>query len=166
MSDLSTADFHWCFDEAALPQLNTSQEAAGEREFHEVRNAVLRALRPLGTVGPMGEFPLHLPPDDQGRAWKVETSDPCYFVVDDQMGGSRVHIHVEVQSSREITVSALEALWTVVRAWPTSGIGIAVPKARYFYLAEGGVWFLDAQRSPAASLIEAVGLPEIEAAAA
>ena len=86
-------------------------------QFHRWRNAVLRVLRQYGTVGPMGERPIGR--GASGRHWQVESSDPDFYVVDDQWSTGQKWIHVETEVdflAREL-LSALAATLHVDKEW-------------------------------------------------
>jgi hypothetical protein len=164
MESVISAPFLCCASASDLPATAAAADRdVSPEEYQDLRNRVLRALRPLGTVGPMGEFPIHLPADERERAWAVETSDPTYYILDDQLSERTLYVKVEVESSTSVTLPVLEALWSVVQEQRECGVGVSVPFMRYFYVARAGVWLLDAQGAQVDSLIKAVSLPPVTA---
>jgi hypothetical protein len=162
MTSLSDAPFHWCSSSDQLPSLGEVAPLEWE-EFHRQRNAVLGALRPFGSVGPLGDYPLAMDTQAAESAWSIEAADPTFYVLDDLLGPL---VSVEVRSSAELRPPVLEALWAEAGAAGRVRVGIAVPRRRYFFLDGRGVWFLDLDGTRAASLGEALGLPVVTAPAA
>lgn len=86
-------------------------------EFHGVRNDLLAALRPFGSVGPIGEFSLEeeCEPlmDGEPGLGSVDCRDPMFFIVSDQYNDTyRVH-RVETEL-RAITLELLRAVTTML----------------------------------------------------
>ena len=94
------------------------QSPVSDREFHAVRNAVLQALRPLGSVGAMGTAPLSA--DERDKHWQVETpADECdFFVIDDQWSDTERFLRVEPKSPRLISLELFHALDAVLKQYP------------------------------------------------
>jgi hypothetical protein len=158
------APFHSCYDDAALPPWPRTK-GLSERDWHAGRNRVLGALRPLGSVGPMRDYPLHLNRQLLQGEWGVENDNPTYFVVDDETIDCQ-YVHIEVDSSESITIDTMSVLWNLVLTTPGFCCGVAVPNARYFYIDASGVWFLDHQSTKVTSLLEALALPKVSAQSA
>ena len=110
------------------------------QEFHTVRNAIVRSLRPFGTVGPMGEAPITSGQEGPPDSWDVETDDPRYFVVDDQYNDTSRYHYVEVQHPEALSLPVLRSLWETISTHPTWSIGIGIPQERYIYLQFTHIW--------------------------
>lgn len=162
MTSVFSAPFTSCAAADQLPSL-AEVPLIEWTEFHRQRNAVLEALRPLGSVGPLGAYPLGLDPEAADVAWSIEAADPTFYVLDDLMGPL---VTVEVRSSAELRPPVFEALWKVTHIPELVRVSVTVAKQRYFYLDGRGVWFLDQAGERAASLDEAIGLPIVGGSAA
>ena len=90
----------------------------------------MRALRPFGTVGAMGESIINDAPEGPPDPWKVETSDePDFFVIDDQLNDYSFWILVETKGKKGtmITLPALKALVDMLRTMPPNwAVGISL----------------------------------------
>jgi len=100
------------------------------REYFAFRNALLRVLRRFGSVGPMGEMPLLSDRATSEAAWRFETAEPDFFVVDDMHNEWSRWNRVEA-SPWHVNASLLVSLVRMVQDFP----GWCV----YLALQEGGL---------------------------
>ncbi|MEP6573264.1 MAG: hypothetical protein ABJD11_11240 [Gemmatimonadota bacterium] len=164
MATLSSTPFHVCKDEHGLPEQAATRRKVTWQEWQGIRNRVLAALRPLGTVGEVGDTPLDAPSEEAAfHAAVVEEEDPVYYVPDHQENQSALFFEVEVRSTSAISLLVLEALWGVVEKHRECGVSIYTPNVRLYYLDAHGVWFLDATRPPVKTLADALALPVVTA---
>jgi hypothetical protein len=98
--------------------------------FHTVRNAVVRACRQFGPVGPLGECPI-----DQGRdgpdlrAWERGDADPAYFIVDDQPNHER-YVYAELYGDDPFNPEWLAGVVIALRDFSGWGLGVSnIPDA-------------------------------------
>ena len=110
------------------------------REFHTVRNAILRACRKSGTVGPMGEAPIghdgSKPDLKTRRAWKVENRHCEYHVVEDQMFASYRYHNIEFYPDRRrfLYPEGLRDMWMTLGQHPGWNIGISITDADQHFI--------------------------------
>src|SRR6187402_3556811 len=76
--------------------LDLPPEAYSERKFYAFRNALLGALRPFGSVGPMGDSS----PDEEPVDAPIENVDPDFFFVEDRWNEFQMLVRVETSPSR------------------------------------------------------------------
>jgi hypothetical protein len=106
------------FSTAECPQAPTSGPPLFSwREYYGFRNAVLQVLRRFGSVGPMGEMPLLADWESSEEAWRSETRDPDFFVVDDMWNEWSRWNRVEA-SPWHVSASVLADLVHMVRDYP------------------------------------------------
>jgi hypothetical protein len=88
------------------------------QEFHTLRNLVLDALRPFGTVGPLGHATITDAEDGPSSPWVIETEDPDFFVVDDMWNTWQRSIHVETERPWLIRLDAIKRIRDVLQKQP------------------------------------------------
>lgn len=99
-----------CDGDASVPCVTWQQ-------YYGFRNAILKALRPLGSVGPMGECLIADEGDGPPGPWPVECDEPDFFVVDDWYNDWEFFIRIETHS-RRISKEFIHALVSVLSAMP------------------------------------------------
>lgn len=106
------------FVESELPGPTALPHNVQWQEYHAARNAALEALRPFGTVGPMGRATITS--DDKGppEPWPVEALNPQFFVVDDMWNDWDRVVKIEVEDHRLISLNVLHALRQQLREHP------------------------------------------------
>jgi hypothetical protein len=94
-------------------------------DFHQARNAVVRACRLHGPTGPFGELPLEKlhDADEWLSLWERGDKDAVYFVVDDQCNSERYQ-YVECTNPQYFTKEWILDLMATLREVPGWGIGI------------------------------------------
>lgn len=127
------------------------------RDFHRVRNRVLEAVRPFGSVGPMGAAPMSGDRDGPNLdLWEREGGErPRYFVVSDQFTWKFQRVETHAWPS----LSVVESLASVLVEYPDWSIGIAYGVDRYLFLTAAKIWVAGADLSPTCSLQEALAAP-------
>jgi hypothetical protein len=130
----------YCRDKSLLPSMVTTEGVVTWQEFYSTRNSILSAVRPFGTVGPMGEAPITADESGPPRSWAVETREPEYFVVDDQLNEISRYHYVEVSNSQSIVYEVIQALWEVIRTNPRWSIGVGIQGKAYILLNKEAVW--------------------------
>jgi hypothetical protein len=98
---------------------------ASFQQFHEARNAVLRACKLHGPSGPMGFFPFDAADDeDVLLAWmKTADPNPAYWLIDDQYNAERYQ-YVECTDPKYFTEGWVRDLMAALST--LSGWGVAI----------------------------------------
>jgi hypothetical protein len=89
------------------------------KEFYRFRNALLRVLKPYGTIGPMGELPILEDWETSERAWNNEdaSSNPDFFVVSDMYNQHDRWNRVEASASL-VSADLLQDVIAMLWAFP------------------------------------------------
>lgn len=90
-------------------------ETYSDFAFFEFRNAILAALRPFGTVGPMGASPLDGSPLPLNGP--LECAEPDFYVVDDRWNEEQMLVSVEVPPER-LSFEVLQAIVSMLATRP------------------------------------------------
>ena len=97
------------------------------QDFQSTRNSVLEALRPFGTVGPLGTAQITSDAEGPPRPWPVETADPEFFVVDDMWNDWDRVVTVETEHPQLITLPLMHRLRSVLASdRPDWAVGLAI----------------------------------------
>ena len=90
-----------------------------------VRNALVKACRRHGGVGPLGHFRfwLHMIINDFLKAWHDGDDDPTYYIATDQYDGERYH-YVEVLKPESFTTGWIADVQQAHNRFDGWGVGI------------------------------------------
>jgi hypothetical protein len=104
------------------------------QQFHAFRNEIVRALRPLGTVGPMGECPITDGTDIEFTDWLIENHDPVFYILDDQYHDVEIYVLIEIEAFR-LTKNVTRALQSVLMEFPRNwSVGVTLAPIGYLSL--------------------------------
>jgi hypothetical protein len=99
------------------------------QEWHSFRNSVLDILARYGSVGPMGKLPILDSFEESENEWHLATSNPDFFVVDDDMYGNSVRVEASCVLLKPPLLDELFMLLAPLRDWSV-----------YLALMKGGLW--------------------------
>ena len=108
-----------------IPDPLAAHSEVSWQEYHQVRNAVVRACRQYGPTGPLGECPItNSKTEPDVIQWENGDPNPSYFVVDDQLNDER-YIYIEVLNPTTVSTDWIISLSAALRAHPYWGVGVS-----------------------------------------
>ena len=91
--ETNMTDSSWIFELPVLAygtQACTVDPEMTWQKYYSARNAILKALRPFGSVGPMGECLITDDEDGPPDPWPIECQDPDFYVIDDWLNDTQM----------------------------------------------------------------------------
>lgn len=116
-----------------IPDEKSEHQFISWQLYNQVRNDVVRFCRLFGEIGPMGEAVITNEIDGPNDWERDASSDPDFFIVDDQYNDCERYVYVEPKSEK-ISEDWLLGLMGVLKRWPGWGAGIGVDKEAYILI--------------------------------
>lgn len=124
------------FHESLFANPKATPPPGAWQHYYGLRNLVLQALRPYGTVGEMGEC--DITDDEEGPpfSWPNEEDDPDFFVVDDWWNKQQSWVRVEAEPARLAKRAVFTSLLKVLREYPGWCVDIGDGKEQLLLFAD------------------------------